>query len=138
MLSRLYRKHRELILYGIIGASGAALDLLVFWLLTTYLGWHPVPATAVSVSLGIGNNFVWNAFINFKTRDRLLLRFLSFFAIGLIGVLLSMLLIFLLHDVVSLDPLLAKLISIPVVVVGQFLANRSITFAKTPEEPSGS
>lgn len=134
MLKTLYRKHRELLLYGVIGASGAVLDLLCFIALTSWFGWHPVTATALSVSVGIINNFIWNALVNFKTRDRLLFRFISFYAIGLIGVALSMLLIYLLHDVGGVDGLLAKLLSIPVVVIGQFIANKTITFASTPHE----
>lgn len=139
MLKTLYRKHRELLLYGVIGTSGALLDLLCFLALTSWFNWHPVAATALSVSVGIINNFIWNALVNFKTRDRMLFRFISFYTVGLIGVALSMLLMYLLHDVAGMDALPAKLLSIPVVVIGQFIANKTITFARTPnEEPETS
>ncbi len=122
---------RQFVLYCCIGAVGASLDFALFALLER-LGWDPVLATAVSVSLGIVTNFVLNVLFNFKTRHRLIVRFLSFYAVGVFGIFLSMATIFLLTVLGTMDPLLAKLISIPLVVVAQFGLNKYVTFARVP------
>ncbi len=125
---------RQFVLYCCIGGVGASLDFALFALLER-VGWDPVLATAVSVSLGIVTNFVLNVLFNFKTRHRLVMRFLSFYAVGVFGILLSMATVFLLAIVGGMDPLLAKLISIPLVVVAQFALNKHVTFAKVPAPP---
>jgi putative flippase GtrA len=129
-LRQVFQQHRELLLYAVIGGSGAFLDLLVYVILTRVLAIEPVVATILSVSVGIVNNFLLNTFLNFKLRTRLLLRFLSFYFIGLVGVVLSALIIWLFTEVVDVGSLWAKVISIPPVVIGQFVANKNITFAR--------
>ena len=129
-LSDLYGRHRELFLYAVIGASGAALDLLAYLVLSGMLGVDPVLATVLSVSIGIVNNFLLNSFINFLVRTRLWLRFLSFYAIGLFGVGLSALIIWVFTDLIDIGFFWAKVVSIPPTVIGQYIANKYITFAQ--------
>ncbi len=123
-------------LYCCIGAVGASLDFALFALLE-HLGWDPVLATAVSVSLGIVTNFTLNVLFNFRTTHRLLVRFLSFYMVGVFGIFLSMATVFVLTVLGGTDPLLAKLISIPLVVAAQFGLNKHVTFAriKVPSLP---
>ena len=123
-----WRPSRELVLYAAIGATGATLDLLLFLLFTRSLGIYPVVATAVSVSAGIVNNFIWNALITFKVRTRLFVRFLSFYAVGMVGVIASMGIVWLFTEPIALGSLVAKAISIPPVVLGQFWVNRHVAF----------
>ena len=120
---------RQLILYCCIGLVGASLDFALFAVLE-HLGWEPVAATAVSVSLGIVVNFVLNVLFNFRTRHRLVMKFISFYSVGVFGIFLSMATVYLLTVDAGMGPLLAKLVSIPVVVVAQFGLNKYVTFAK--------
>lgn len=118
---------RELIRYGLIGATGAGLDFLVFAALVT---WTSIPvgfASVVSVSLGITNNYLLNYFFNFPVRNRFWLRLAAFFAVGIFGIVLSVVII---EYLVSLgvSPILAKVISIPPVVVVQFVINKYVSF----------
>ncbi|MEX2441674.1 MAG: GtrA family protein, partial [Pontimonas sp.] len=53
-------------LYGLIGLTGVALDFLVFWVLIE-IDVIPVLATVVSSVLGMANNYLWNARVNFRT-----------------------------------------------------------------------
>ena len=126
----LWDKNRELVLYGFIGLTGATLDFLLYSLLTTGFDVTPYIATIFSVSLGIVNNFVWNAFYNFKTRNKIWLRFLSFYLIGSFGVVLSAAGIFVLTELLAVGPIWAKIITIPIVVGIQFVLNKFITFRK--------
>lgn len=133
-LARPFQEHRELVLYAVIGVTGASLDLLVYLFLSGPLGVDPVLATILSVSVGITNNFLLNTFLNFRVRTRLWLRFLSFYLIGLVGVGLSALIIWVFTDPIDVGNLWAKLISIPPTVIGQFIANKYITFARRAQE----
>jgi len=125
---------RQLLLYAGIGLSGATLDFLAFLLLTA-LGVLPVVATGLSVSLGIINNFILNAKFNFKVHDRLLSRFAKFYAVGLTGVVTSMLMVWVLTEFAGFGGVLAKLLTIPPVVLGQFLVNRAVTFRTLEPRP---
>ena len=51
------KSYKELIVYCIIGGTGATLDFLIYSLLTKEAGIHYQIANIVSVSAGIINNF---------------------------------------------------------------------------------
>ena len=46
-------------------------------------------ANPIAMSVGIINNFFINAFVNFKKTDRLLIRFFSFYSVGIVGILVG-------------------------------------------------
>jgi dolichol-phosphate mannosyltransferase len=87
VLGRLLRVFlsRHFIVYCVIGVSGVSLDMALFWLLVTYAGLHYEIAHFFGVSLGITNNFLWNALVNFKVKDRLLARYAQFYGVGMVG-----------------------------------------------------
>lgn len=127
-LRRLYGKYRHFILYAIIGASGVVLDFIFFAILTDVLFVNYLPANIISVSCGIINNFFLNAKFNYKIKEKLWFRFISFYCIGLAGMGLSTLLLFLLIDLATIPALWAKVMTIVVVTVIQFLLNNHISF----------
>lgn len=119
---------RHFILYAIIGVSGVTLDFVIFAFLTKIMGLDPLIANVISTTFGITNNFILNAFYNFKKSDALLYRFVSFYAVGLVGILLSTLILRALHDGLGLDPLIAKFISLIFVLITQYSLNKAISF----------
>jgi putative flippase GtrA len=127
----LFDRHRTLIVYGAIGIVGATLDFLVYTALVLWADMWPVAATVVSVTLGIANNFLMNARWNFRVDDSLWRRWWMFYFVGLTGVVISALAIWALVEWTPTGPLMAKLISIPPVVLAQFIANRRFSFAPT-------
>ena len=70
---RLLNRYRELILYCLIGCTGATLDFVIYAVLTEWAGLHYQLANFISISFGIVNNFFWNYFFNFKTHDHLVM-----------------------------------------------------------------
>ncbi len=111
--------------YAVIGISGVTLDLVVFAVLTRG-GLPPVPATVLSTLAGIGNNYVLNARFNFRTGVDLVSG-RRFLLVGLLGLAVAALSLQALIAF-GLDPLVAKLVSLPVVLAAQFLANKHWTF----------
>lgn len=129
-LLALTAKYRQLLLYGLIGGGSATLDLLAFLALYNLLGVNALLATTISTSLGITASFLGNTFFNFKVTDRLHHRFILFYAVGLLGLGLSVAIIYVLHDLAGLNANIAKVISIPLVVAAQYLLNSRISLSK--------
>lgn len=130
MISKLLSllKERSFIIYAFIGISGVVIDFIIYYVLVK-LSVPPVVASAVSVSVGIINNFFLNAHFNFKRKDHLFIRFLSFYAVGATGLILSALLIILLHDIYGLGAVGAKLLTIAPIVLYQYWFNKNASFA---------
>lgn len=130
MIRELYNRFRNLILYGIIGGCCAALD---FGIYTALCYWDVMPylvANIISIHVGIFTSFVLNRSINFKVKDKVTMRFLSFYAVGLTGLGISELMLYLMVTVGGLNQVLCKLLSIVVVALVQFMLNKYITFRK--------
>ena len=128
MIAKLFRRFRHLVLYGIIGSCASGLDFCVYTLLVRVLGIHYLLANCVSVLAGIVTSFTLNRSFNFKVKDHAKRRFAIFLTVGLCGMLLSNLILYILIDVLGVNELFSKLMSIAFVVFLQFLANKYITF----------
>lgn len=128
LLFALYAEFRNLILYGIIGSLTAGLDFGIFLLLSDILEWHYIVANCASVIAGISASFILNRSLNFKVKDKLILRFATFVSIGLSGMLVSNTILWICIDCIGLNDLLSKLASIIIVVIFQFLLNKHVTF----------
>ena len=113
--------------YGLIGITGVTLDIL-FYVLLIRIEILPVIANMFRASLGITNNFIWNSFLNFKTRLSSI-RGIKFATVGLFGLATptTLISVFLLLGFTSIT---AKCLPVPLVVGAQYLVNRVWTFGK--------
>ncbi len=130
MVRELYFRFRNLILYGIIGSLCAALDFCVYTALCYFDIMPFLLANIISIHVGILTSFMLNRSINFKVKDKTTLRFLSFYAVGLTGLGISELMLYLMVTLGGMNELISKLFSIIVVALIQFLLNKFITFRK--------
>lgn len=126
---RLYERFRNLILYGIIGSFTSTLDFLVFSGLCS-LGFYYLWANCISVLVGITTSFLLNRAYNFKVKDKPFIRFSIFLSVGLCGLCLSNLILWVGIDKLLMNTLITKITSIVCVVFFQFLLNKFITFKK--------
>ena len=129
-IQKILRRYQELIIYCMIGCTGAGLDFIIYTFLMNCVGLHYQLANFISVSFGIVNNFFLNCKYNFKTKDKLLVRFCSFYSVGMFGWALSAGCLWLLIEVLGLNALVAKLGTIFLVTAAQFCLNKFITFRK--------
>lgn len=127
----LYNKFRNLILYGLIGGFCAALDFGVYTLLCEFDIMPYLWANVISIHVGIFTSFILNRQINFKVKNKTAVRFLSFYTVGLLGLGISELMLYLMVTVGGMNELVCKLISIVVVALIQFLLNKYITFKRS-------
>lgn len=124
---------RTFVLYGLIGAVSAATDAGVFYLLFNRAGIDEFLANGISVHVGIFLSFFLNRNFNFRKTDKTGRRFLSFYLTGLFGLLLSSAILWI-GNRLALDPMVAKLFSIVIVAVTQFLINRVVAFGDTRKD----
>ena len=69
-------------------------------------------------------------------RDRVLQRLLMFLSVAAVGFAASALLLYALVQGLQIDPRIAKLLTLPMVVVLQFALNRRITFNSAGAKPT--
>lgn len=130
MIRELYHKFRNLILYGIIGGCCAALDFGIYTALCHFEIMPYLWANVISIHCGIFCSFFLNRSVNFKVKDKATLRFLSFYAVGLTGLGISELMLYMMVTMAGWNELICKLISIVVVALVQFILNKYITFKR--------
>ena len=124
----LWNRFHELIVYCLIGCTGATLDFAIYAILTKGCGLHYQFSNFISVSFGIVNNFLLNYHFNFKVKDHVWQRLGSFYCVGLLGWALSAGCLWLMIERQGLNSLVAKLCTIVIVTIVQFCLNKFITF----------
>lgn len=127
-LFTLFREYRQMIVYIIIGCTGATLDFIIFSLLIHFDILHYVVANIVSVSLAITNNFLLNAFFNFKMRDQFWKRFSSFYAIGLFGLVVTSGCLYVFVSLLHFEVHVSKFLIIFVAFLLQYNLNKRFSF----------
>ncbi len=128
IFKRIYNRFRNLILYGIIGSLSSFLDFCVFTVLTSVVGLYYLLANCISVLVGITTSFLLNRAYNFKVKDKAKKRFVIFLTVGLCGLMLSNLILWIGIDKMRINESVTKLASIVLVVGFQFLLNKFVTF----------
>lgn len=126
MIGALWTRYREFVLYALIGAIGAGSDFAIYTILQRSL--HYLVANSVSVLVGITLSFLLNAKFNFQVTDRLRRRFVMFFTVGMIGLLVSNLVLALCIDFLGLDPVFAKAVTLGIVLLLQYSLNKRFSF----------
>lgn len=127
----IYSRFRHLVLYGIIGTFSSALDFCIYTTLVQIVGLPYLLANCISVLAGISTSFCLNRNFNFKVKDHTKRRFAIFLTVGLCGLLLSNVILYICIDEMRLNKLVSKGLSIILVVLFQFLANKMLTFKPT-------
>lgn len=127
-LAIIYQRSRNLILYGIIGGFCSALDFVIYTLLCHFDVLPYLWANVISVHIGIFTSFVLNRQLNFKIKDKIPQRFISFYLVGLTGLGISSLMLYLMVDYAHWNEIVCKLITIVIVALVQYFLNKYITF----------
>jgi putative flippase GtrA len=130
-VEQLIKRYETFIKYSLIGVTGATLDFIIFAILVKYSHLYYQYANIISVSIGITNNYLLNAYYNFKLKDKMLLRFIKFYSVGIIGLLLSSALLYVLVNIMFINKMYAKLLTIIVTTLVQYFLNKQFTFRKS-------
>lgn len=124
--------------FGVVGFSGVFVDMGVFYLLRTVLGFALTRSAILSSEVAIINNFLWNDLWTFGDISRRqqgmgkkLKRLLKFNLICLSGLILNVLLVNLLFNVLGINEYIAKLIAIAAVTLWNFWFNLKLSWRVT-------
>ncbi len=115
-------------MYGIIGTFSSLLDFTIYTFLVQVVDFQYLFANCISVVGGITTSFYFNRNYNFKVKDHVKKRFVIFLTIGLCGLLFSNLILYFCIDLMKMNKIMSKLLSIVLVVFFQFLLNKYLTF----------
>lgn len=127
----LLRQNRQILLYCVIGSCGASLDFLIYSAVVKWGGGHYQVANAIGYACGTALSFVLNALFNFRTSDRLPLRFISFFSVATLGWATSAGILQVTVGHWGWNKYFAKLMTTFVVVTLQYNLNRLVSFRKS-------
>jgi putative flippase GtrA len=120
----------KLFIYSTVGVLNTLADFVVFLLLTSGLGYHPIPANMISYSIGVVLSFIMNRTFAFRASNYYFgihHQFFRFCAVNIVSLAISTALVNFFSQ--SMTPPFAKILSIPFVVMWGFLAVRAFVFA---------
>ncbi len=125
---KLVNRFEKLILYGIIGGIAVIIDVGAFWIIDEATHMSVILNNGISIALAMVYSFLMNAFFNFRTRNGLLKRFVSFILVTCTGFLISSFMLWTMSEIIGLNSLLVKNLTLPVVFIVQFTLNSRFTF----------
>lgn len=117
----------QFILYCLCGVAGVTLDFLVYYLLVEGGAWYQL-ANALGYLSGTVASFFLNRIITFSVKDEMLKRMLRFLSVAVVGFTVSAVMLYVLIEQIELGSNVSKALTLPVIVLIQFLLNRGFTF----------
>lgn len=128
MIKTLFQRHRNMILYFVIGGGCALMDFLIFSGLVVATEIYLQVANAIGYASGTLLSFCLNYYFNWRLGDLFFRRLLMFSIVGVAGLLLSSLLIGFLVNELEMMSILAKAVTILAGAIFQYLMNKNISF----------
>ncbi len=119
----------QFILYCVCGGLGVLADSVIYFFCLNYDFSYQV-ANAYGYLFGTRVSFVLNRKLTFQVSDQVLRRFLIFLGVAIFGFLLSAVMLWLMIDVCNISQVMAKFLTLPLVLGIQYTLNRRITFFK--------
>ena len=133
MLSHLYQKHQNFVKYAAIGVLNTAVDKGLFLVLFNIAHLNEYLSSFIGLNAGILLSFTLNTLYNYKTNDNIATRFIQFYAINLVGIAITLGLIYIFSGQVGISANIVNIAAVIPVFFVMFLLNRRITFRKSDE-----
>jgi putative flippase GtrA len=115
--------------FGVVGASGAAVDFGTTWLLKEKLRVNPYVANSTGFALAVMSNYVLNRLWTFQSHTpSVAAEFSMFLLAALVGLALNNGIIYLLSERGKFNFYLSKVVATGVVMLWNFWANYTFTF----------
>ncbi len=114
--------------FGAVGVSNTILSFAVYTILLKAAGLWYLAASAIGFAVGAVNGFLWNRAWTFRGHVGDALTPVRWFVVQTGGLALNLGLVYLFVDGAGLDELVAQAVTIAIVTVTTFFANRAWTF----------
>lgn len=128
-MRKIYVANMQFFLYCVCGGLGVIADFGVYFFCLSYDFSYQV-ANVYGYLFGTCVSFVLNRKLTFQVSDQVLRRFLVFLGVAILGFLVSAFMLWLMIDVCNISQVMAKSLTLPLVVALQYTLNRRITFFK--------
>ncbi len=122
----------QFVKFGIVGVSNTLIFFLVYTLLWKVFGVWYVAASGIGFAVGAINGFLWNRAWTFKGHVGDALTPVRWFVVQSSGLLVNLGLVYLFVDGAGFGKLEGQAVTIVIVTVVTFLANRAWTFRGMP------
>jgi len=122
----------QLFRYTLVGGFAFSVDIGTLFILTEYINIHYLLSAGIGFILGLITNYFLSVKWVFNSRavENRLLEFLLFSFIGIIGLVLNELFLWILTDIILLYYLISKIITTIIVYLWNFFARKFILFNK--------
>ena len=121
----------KFIKFGLVGLSGIFVDFGITYLAKEKLKIHKYVANSLGFTLAATSNYFLNRIWTFKSTDpEIIIQYLKFIIISVIGLIINNLIIWLLHDKKGMNFYISKVVATIIVVIWNFLANYQFTFIR--------
>jgi len=131
----LFSRYKQFIKYCIVGLTGAFVDIGSLYVFVDKIKIPLLVATTMSFILAVINNFFLNKFWTFNEKSKKYgNQMLKFFIVSCVGLLITNLLMFLQVELLDLWYIFAKIITVLIVLVWNFLGNKYWTFGKIKQK----
>jgi putative flippase GtrA len=115
----------QLFKFGVVGATGYVVNLIVFALLTETVGLYHLLAAVASFCVAVTNNFLWNRHWTFRaTEGHAGFQAIRFFAVSVLALGVNLLFLYLLVDVASAPELPSQAVAVALAMPFNFLGNK--------------
>jgi dolichol-phosphate mannosyltransferase len=119
----------QLFKFGVVGATGYVVNLLVFALLTQGIGVYHLLAAVASFCVAVSNNFLLNRHWTFRaTAGHAGFQAARFFTVSVLALGVNLLFLYLLVDVASAPELPSQALAVAGAMPFNFLGNKLWTF----------
>lgn len=125
-----HRTFRELVKFGLVGASGFIVNFVVFWFCLRVLGVHYRLAYWIAFGVAVTNNFFWNRLWTFRHQrpdSHVAMQGARFFAVSLLAAAAGFVLLEAFVRA-GLPKIPAEMLAVTLVVPISFLGNKHWSF----------
>lgn len=115
--------------FNVIGIMNTAIDFVIFMMLTEKLGLMVIPSNIISYGCGIMNSFLLNSKFTFRAYNKHnKMQFIKFVTVNLVSLSISTLCLFMFVNVMGIQNVIAKIISLFFSVIINFSGNKIWVF----------
>lgn len=122
---------KRMIRFGLVGVSNTAVDFIVFYVATTFLGINVYFSQVASYSIATLNSYVLNKNWTFRSKGGDIKKeFIKFLAVNLTSLSLSLVLMWIFHDIMGLQKMVCKVLIACFTILINYFGNRIWVFRK--------
>ncbi|MEI6816354.1 MAG: GtrA family protein [Bacteroidota bacterium] len=115
--------------FGVVGCTGFILDFGLTYLLKEKAKWQKYLSSAIAFAIAATSNYFLNRTWTFQSHNpQILTEYTMFIGVSVVGLLISLIVIYILHGWAEKHFYVSKLMAVFIVMVWNFLANYFFTF----------